>query len=86
MAKDHPWNLGTPMEFFAECSEALPGIRTPYIFVGTAGSLFVGHTEDAMLCSINILLEGEAKFWCCVAAEHFDAVVNVMKVVLFVVN
>lgn len=83
MAKDHPWNLGKILKSLAGHIR-LPGIRTPYAFYGTAGSVFAMHCEDSMLFSVNILLEGAAKVWYAIAAEHFDADIDVLKVNLYV--
>ena len=47
----------------------IPGITSPYAYLGTYGSHFSWHTEDMDLFSINILEDGASKLWYVVPAE-----------------
>lgn len=40
-----------------------PGIRTPSIYVSTAGSVFSHHVEDYSLASMNLMYSGTTKIW-----------------------
>lgn len=51
-------------------NEWLPGIHTPYLYIGMFGTSFAWHREDRNLCSINYLHYGGPKVWYAVPAEH----------------
>jgi len=48
----------------------VPGVTTPYLYVGMWGSVFCAHTEDMNLLSINILHAGAPKYWYAITPEH----------------
>lgn len=41
----------------------IPGVSSPYLYVGMWGSVFCAHTEDMNLLSINYLHAGSPKVW-----------------------
>jgi len=49
---------------------ALPGVTTPYLYIGMWASVFCAHTEDMNLLSINYLHAGAPKYWYAIAPEH----------------
>jgi JmjC domain, hydroxylase len=59
----------------------IPGVTSPYLYVGMWGSVFCSHTEDMNLLSINYLHAGSPKLWYSIAepdaarynclAEHY---------------
>jgi len=48
----------------------VPGVTTPYLYVGMWGSVFCAHTEDMNLLSINYLHAGAPKYWYAITPEH----------------
>ncbi|GKY92282.1 hypothetical protein MPSEU_000199300 [Mayamaea pseudoterrestris] len=54
----------------------VPGVTTPYLYLGMWGSSFAAHTEDINLLSINYLHAGAPKIWYAVApgrdAKRFE--------------
>eukprot|EP00547_Thalassionema_nitzschioides_P007001 CAMPEP_0194204106 /NCGR_PEP_ID=MMETSP0156-20130528/3725_1 /TAXON_ID=33649 /ORGANISM="Thalassionema nitzschioides, Strain L26-B" /LENGTH=548 /DNA_ID=CAMNT_0038930039 /DNA_START=264 /DNA_END=1910 /DNA_ORIENTATION=- len=48
----------------------VPGVTTPYLYVGMWGSVFCAHTEDMNLLSINYLHAGAPKYWYAISPEH----------------
>jgi len=46
----------------------IPGVTTPYLYVGMWASVFCAHTEDMNLLSINFLHAGAPKIWYAIAA------------------
>ncbi|GAQ81425.1 protein with JUMONJI domain [Klebsormidium nitens] len=49
-----------------EHGASLPGVTTPYLYVGMWRSMFAWHTEDVDLYSVNYLHFGEPKSWYCI--------------------
>jgi hypothetical protein len=51
-----------------------------YMFsVGVTGSIFGVHTEDANLCSVNMLLHGAAKVWFFVPFSEQEKIEKYMR-------
>ena len=46
--------------------DKVPGVTTPYLYVGSWRSFFAWHTEDQDLYSINFLHFGARKTWYCI--------------------
>lgn len=42
---------------------SIPGVLTPYVYIGTKNSAFGWHVEDDFLASMNILHFGYGKYW-----------------------
>ena len=51
------------LDDFLSKEEKMPGINSPFIYVGEAGSAFAMHIEDKALFSINFLHTGATKLW-----------------------
>lgn len=51
-------------------STEMPGVTTPYLYIGMWASVFCVHTEDMNLLSINYLHAGAPKYWYAIAPEH----------------
>lgn len=41
----------------------MPGIQTPFVYVGSPGTSFGFHLEDGNLASVNYLHQGKPKVW-----------------------
>jgi len=52
--------LGTVLDLI---EEKYDGVAYPYVYSGTAHSVFPWHIEDAALWSINYLMKGASKLW-----------------------
>ncbi len=67
--KCYGWNLSqldSCLQVLAS-SGHVPGVTTPYLYVGMWASVFCAHTEDMNLLSINYLHAGAPKIWYAVA-------------------
>lgn len=58
------WNLNTIRSVLSMgLKNPLPGVNTPYCYIGSWKTLFCWHTEDMELSAINYLHFGSPKFW-----------------------
>jgi len=57
----------------------LPGISTPWLYIGEKGSMFPWHTEDGNLLSLNFHLQGAPKIWYGVQPQYIEKVEQIMK-------
>lgn len=58
------WNLNSLKSVLTSgLKDPLPGINTPYCYIGSWKTLFCWHTEDMELSAINFLHFGKPKFW-----------------------
>lgn len=62
--------LDNCLQLLSVGADALPGVTTPYLYVGMWASVFCAHTEDMNLLSINYLHAGAPKYWYGIAPEH----------------
>jgi len=71
------WNLGQLDSFLQLLGPNLPGVTSPYLYMGMWASVFGVHTEDMNLLSINYLHAGAPKVWYAIApgqeARRFEA-------------
>jgi jumonji domain-containing protein 2 len=63
--KGVPWNLAELKTLLNHGLGKLkiPGVSSPYVYIGTWKSMFGWHKEDIDLYSINYLHHGLPKFW-----------------------
>lgn len=61
------WNLGRLDSFLHLLGPNLPGVTSPYLYMGMWASVFAAHTEDMNLLSINYLHAGAPKIWYAIA-------------------
>jgi hypothetical protein len=68
------WNLNNLNEctLLRFVKEDIPGIISPWLYMGMCFSTFCWHNEDHFLYSINYLWEGEAKQWYGVPGDQAD--------------
>lgn len=52
-------------------NQTLPGINTPYLYIGGFRTMFAWHTEDLEMSSINIMHTGKPKFWYCIGRQDY---------------
>jgi len=59
------WNLSELETLLTKGLKGLsiPGVNSPYVYVGAWKSMFGWHKEDMDLYSINYLHSGRPKFW-----------------------
>lgn len=62
------WNLSKIQKNDSIIHEAvdevdIPGVLTPFVYIGTVNSSFEWHVEDDLLASINIVHSGSPKYW-----------------------
>lgn len=72
------WSL-SKLDSCLQVLPPIPGVTSPYLYVGMWGSVFCAHTEDMNLLSINYLHAGSPKFWYSVAepdAKRFLSLVE----------
>jgi len=60
---DHLWQLNSLTYLFDQFPHPMPGISTPFVYFGSAGSCFPMHTEDLDLPYVNFLHAGCPKVW-----------------------
>lgn len=69
-ASPHPWNLHRLPSVLSDILNplklSLPGINTPYLYIGSPFTFFAFHTEDYELSSLNYMHNGAPKFWYCI--------------------
>lgn len=63
MHPDAAWNLGRVQSLLEKIPGELSGIKTPYQYYGSPGSVFSWHVEDSNLYSVNYLFFGKVKHW-----------------------
>ncbi|KAI9015481.1 JmjC domain, hydroxylase-domain-containing protein, partial [Hyaloraphidium curvatum] len=68
----HAWNLNGLDNLLSQTKVDLPGVTTPYIYVGMWKSTFAWHLEDMDLYSINYHHMGAPKHWYVVPPPHKD--------------
>ncbi|ETO19413.1 hypothetical protein RFI_17825 [Reticulomyxa filosa] len=61
-------NKHGPFSYMKE-SEMMPGIHTPYIYLGNQNTFFPWHREDMNYYAVNHLLWGRKKYWFCIRPE-----------------
>ena len=68
------WNLNNLNEctLLRFVKEDIPGIISPWLYMGMCFSSFCWHNEDHFLYSINYLWEGEPKQWYGVSGDQAD--------------
>lgn len=61
------WNLNKLQKKDSYIHEAvgedLPGVLTPFLYLGMKNTAFAMHVEDDLLGSVNIVHSGESKHW-----------------------
>jgi jumonji domain-containing protein 2 len=58
------WNLASLKSVLTMgLKDPLPGVNTPYCYIGSWKTFFCWHTEDMELSAINFLHFGKPKFW-----------------------
>lgn len=58
------WNLNHLNSVLTNSlNNPLPGVNTPYCYIGSWKTLFCWHTEDIELSAINYLHIGKPKYW-----------------------
>ena len=68
------WNLSSlPTMIKEKIKRKLPGINSPYLYMGMWRAMFPWHVEDMDLYSINFLHWGAPKLWYAVPASHSGA-------------
>lgn len=79
---DKEWNMNQLGDLFGKyrfpCMR-IPGINTPFLYVGSLGSVFPFHIEDRSLQAMNYNHFGEPKFWYAISPskrEEFEAFCN----------
>lgn len=81
--KNSNWNLNNlPVlkdSIFHYIDDKLPGVKTPWMYVGMCFSAFCWHTEDHWSYSINYLHWGESKTWYGIPSAAAESFENVMK-------
>ena len=76
-----PWNLCNlnAHSLLRYVKEDIPGVISPWIYVGMCFSTFCWHYEDHFLYSINYLWEGSPKLWYGVPGDEADLFEAAMK-------
>lgn len=58
------WDLNRLDSLLSDAMETkVPGVNTPYCYVGSWKAFFCWHTEDLELSGINFIHEGKSKLW-----------------------
>ena len=67
------WHIGNLDTLLTKTvKDAIPGVTTPYVYLGSWRSFFAWHTEDQDLYSINFLHFGARKTWYCIPPSQRD--------------
>jgi hypothetical protein len=76
-----PWNLNNlnACSLLRYVKEDIPGVISPWVYVGMCFSTFCWHCEDHFLYSINYLWEGEPKMWYGVSGDEAEKFEEAMR-------
>ncbi len=76
-----PWNLNNlnACTLLRYVKEDIPGVISPWVYVGMCFSTFCWHCEDHFLYSINYLWEGEPKIWYGVSGDDAEKFEEIMR-------
>ncbi|KIM27432.1 hypothetical protein M408DRAFT_169873 [Serendipita vermifera MAFF 305830] len=61
-----------------EAIDEAPGTLTPWVYVGTPGSVFALHQEDALLPSANQLIYGKPKVWINIPESSLERLTSIL--------
>ena len=66
------WNLNSLDSLLGDITgtRSVPGINTPYLYIGGFRTMFAWHVEDYNLGSVNYLHSGSPKLWYVISAKH----------------
>eukprot|EP00961_Rhodomonas_salina_P025073 337878-Rhodomonas_salina.3 len=76
-----PWNLNNlnASTLLRHIRQDIPGILSPWVYVGMCMSSFCWHNEDHYLYSINYLWDGEPKQWYGCSGDDAEAFEQAMR-------
>jgi hypothetical protein len=64
------WNIGKLSNLLNQVTVKMPGVNSPYLYVGMWKSTFAWHVEDMDLFSINYIHFGAPKQWYVIPSEY----------------